>query len=352
MLHETIRFPKDVGATKTRRRRSLETRAKPEGSCPAYRGQLFFRVPLAAGASKGRRCRSKSQSDFWSSEETEAGTVPAADRDSSERRKGMGIPQRIVDPEKDCPRDPQEIRPGLPRWPRLENVALGRLELPSSRTACHPARRGGDCSLEALQVAGVKKKRKDWAPTWFSSMKAASCSSPPAVEPGVRKEKRPSFATATNMIASRRWQHSRFRHDASTWDCMSASSKKISRLSMWLPFFVSFYVTCADGSFCSGTKRKSTRDRSWRNSEPTTLVFTSNGSRATHQNWTLPNKYGTTSRATVPTGCPRQNSICASCSTTVAGACDVPRASCDRLFLHQTCHLHRGRRLHYLCETQ
>lgn len=351
MINETKRFRPNIGAKATRCPRFVETRPEPEESRPAVRGALLFRISVATGGSPRRPGCREGQIGARPPQEINGWSIPAADNHSPKRCADLGISQRIVDLEENCPRNPKGVRCRLSPRTYLESPAAGRLELSSSRTPRPAARRESHRSLEALPMARDKKKFNDSALIWFSSTKVGFCSSRRAAELGDSGDKHRSFGTVTSMTASRHWQPLAFPPGGNIWDSMCVSSKTTSRPFTWLSSFEHSCATSAAMSSCSGTRPKFTRGQSWRPSEKTACACTSNGFPDMLPNSTRRNKFGTTSKGTVPTVFPWTKRTFATLCMPILGVPDDPKPSCVRLFFHQTCR-HRLGNLHYLCETQ
>jgi hypothetical protein len=224
---------------------------------------------------------------------------------------------------------------------RVEGLAKLALELSGTGTPGHPARRTSHCALEALQVAGHKKKPEDLGPISRSSTRAAFCSSPCVVGPGRLRDRRRSSSTATNMIASRRWLLSRCRPNASTWGCMWPSSRLTSPRCTWRPFCGRFCATCGATSSSSGIKGRFTRGlRLQRSGEPT-LASISKSSRPTPPNSTLSSSSGTTLKGTRRTACRATRGTSAAVCRPTPAESGARRRNCARSFWLLNCPRHR-----------
>jgi hypothetical protein len=190
--------------------------------------------------------------------------MPPVAATGAERGQGLWLSSRVMDLEAHGHRDMVGVPGALSPLARVEGLAKLALEPSGTGTPGHPARGTSHYALAALQVAGHKKKPEDLGPISRSLTKAAFGSSPRVVGPGPLRDRRRSSATATNMIASRRWLPSRCRPSASIWGC--------------------------------GIKGRFTRGlRLQRSGEPT-LATISKSSRSTPPNSTLSSSSGTTLR--------------------------------------------------------
>lgn len=332
MVHETVWIAQGIGEASAKGDRSFAERPEHRRSRQTGRCVVRFGVPVAGSACSRRRQSLGIETCTGTSSETGRQGDTDAPGNSSEGCSGLWVPKRHLDPEAHGSRDSEGIRSKVPSVPRLEAPEESRMELPSSREACSPARRSGNRTLEAVQVAGDKKKGpQDLVPTWPSSMKAAFCSSQRFAGLGGQRDRPRSFDTTTDTTAFRHWLLSPSLRVVNTWVSTFDSSRRPSRLYMSLASFRCSFVICEATSFCCGTTHKFTRGPSLRKSGSSTRVCTLNGSQAMLRNSILSNRSGRTSRDTAPTVCFSTSRTSGSAYTETPGGSGDLKASCAHL---------------------
>jgi hypothetical protein len=340
MGHETLWFPQNIGKAPTPCCGTPSARAELERGRAPSAGIGRLGVAVAAGLGERRRGSLVRQAGSWPAVQADGPTMPTIAATVAERGQDLRLSQRSLDLEAHGHGDMVGVSGALSPLARVEDLAELALELSGAGTPGHPARRTSDRALEALQVAGHKKKPEDLAPISRSSTRAVFCLSPRVVGPGRLRARRRSSSTVTNMTASRRWPPSQCRPSASTWGYMLPSSRSISPRYTWLPFCGSCYATCGATSSSSGTKGQFTRGLRLQRSREPTLASISKSSRPTPPNSTLSNSSGITSKAIRRTACR------ATCGTSTAvcmptpAESGAPRRNCDRSFWLLNCLRH------------
>lgn len=341
MGYETLRFPQNIGKAPTPCCGTPSARAELERGRAPSAGIDRISVAVAAGLGERRRGGLGRQAGSGPAAQVDGPTMPTIAATVAERGQGIWLSQRALDLEAHGHGDMVGVPGALSPLARVEGLAEPALELSGAGTPGHPARRTSDCALEALQVAGHKKKPEDLAPISRSSTRAAFCSSPRVVGPGRLRARHRSSSTATNMTASRRWPSSRCRPSASTRGCMLPSSRSTSPRCTWLPFCGSFCATCGATSSSSGIKGRFTRGPRLQRSRELTLASISKSSRPTPPNSTLSSSSGTTLKATRRTACRATRGTSAAICRPTPAESGAPRRNCDRSFWRLNCLRHR-----------
>src|SRR5437773_9092574 len=177
MVHETHRISSEPREAPPSSRGVVKERERDSGGGPPGPSLAGSRPSLAPGLEEAWRCSVGSQAHAGKALETDREAAGEAPKAAARGGDGVGLSQRVVDVEAHRQPGPQGVRGSLPPEPPLACPPGVRVELPSARTARHPARRRGHRALDAAQVAGNKKKPENLAPTSPSSMRSVSCSS-------------------------------------------------------------------------------------------------------------------------------------------------------------------------------
>ena len=228
MGHETLWFPQNTRKAATPSHGAPGTRAELERGGAPGAGLGGLNTSVAAGVGARRRGGLGCQACSRSAAQIDCATRPALAATMAARGQDVWLSQRAMDLEAHGHGDLAGVPSALSPLARVEGLAELALELSSTGTPGHPARRARNRALEALPVAGHKKKPENLAPISRSSTRAAFCSSLRVVGLGRLKDRRQSSSTATSLTASRRWPPSRCPRSASTWGCLSASNRPTS----------------------------------------------------------------------------------------------------------------------------
>jgi hypothetical protein len=341
MRYETLRFPQILGKAPTPCRGTPSARAELERGRAPGAGIGRLGVAVAAGLDEWRRGSLGRQAGTWSAAHADRPPMPTMTATFAERGQGIWLCQRALDLEAHGHGDMVGVPGALSSLARVEGLEELALELSGAGTPSHSARRTRDCALEALQVAGHKKKREDLAPISRFSTRAAFCSFPRVVGPGRLRARRRSSATATNMTASRRWLPSRCRPSASTWGCMLPSRRSTSPRCTWLPFCGSCCATCGATSYSSGIKGRFIGGLRLQRSKEHTLASISKSSQPTPLNSTLSSSSGTTSKATQQTAYRATRGTSAAVCRLTPAESGAPRRNYDRSRWLLNCLRHR-----------
>jgi len=298
MLHETIWFRPDAGASPPQSHWPAIARHK-YGRGRQARGCVCVEcVAMVSRAPRGRCGCAGTENSIWPTAKTAQRQSDGPVEYSATGSTGLWLSERSLDLEENQSGNSKGVRSYLPPRPRLEDSAQGRLELPGSRTPVHSARRRQDCTLEASQMAGYKKKSKDLVPTSPSSMRAASCSFRHAGGHGVRKGTHPLLGTITSMIGFRRLVRSQCPPSESAWASTCAFKKRTSM--PWMPRIscACSCVICMAQWSSFGTMGEFIGGLLFGRFASNFLGCTWNISQATRRNSTRLNGYGPTSRLT------------------------------------------------------
>lgn len=171
-------------------------------------------------------------------------------------------------------------------------------------------------------------------------MKAAFFSYLRDGERGVLKAKRPSSATATDMIGSQPLPPSPCPQRGTEWAFTFSSSRQTSERAPWLSLFESCSVIYGDQSSSFGMARAFTEDLKWRRSKSCIPAYTSSAFPHMLQNSTPSSRSGTTSRVTLPMGFLERNKTSDLHSTATPDVSETPRRSCGHSSWPQICPIH------------
>jgi len=267
-------------------------------------------------------------------------------------RAGPWVPDRSVDAGAHRGRDSEKVSSVVPPQPCVVVAARHGLELSAAGAARPPTGRAGHRPLEALSVAAYKKTRIALRLTWFSSTRAASCSSPTLSAPGHPEGTPRMPGISTNRATSPPSVRWRSRPGGAVWRCTSGSKAAASMGWMSAGSSGSSCDTSAARWSCSGTKARSIGVRPCRRSSASTPGFSLSTSRRTPRNSTRLSTSGV--RATVgwPTA-PRRmwRNSTASCEPPSSGRA-APRTCSGRASMPRTCHGLIDESFLYLYETQ
>src|SRR5262245_5052397 len=132
------------------------------------------------------------------------------------------VPDRIVDVGAQRHSNLERISCSLPPQCAVASLTRHGLELSEARAALVSARRGSDCTLEALPLAAYKKRQHAWGRTWFSWTKVAFCSSPTLNVLGLHRDKPLTAPCGTNKGESTPSTPWPCRPSASAWRSTSS----------------------------------------------------------------------------------------------------------------------------------
>lgn len=175
MGHETHRIGREPGGAPSACRGVGQGRPRDSRDRPACWGIARSRASLDARLEEGRRWRAGCQAHAGPAQEVDRPAAREAPGAPSRRSGRQRLSQRALDVEADCDLDSPGVRCPLSPEPSVPCPSIVWVELSGARAPGDSARRGRHRALEALPMAGYKKKREDLAPTSPSSMRAASC---------------------------------------------------------------------------------------------------------------------------------------------------------------------------------
>jgi hypothetical protein len=341
MRHEAFWITQDLRKASSPRGGTPGARVELAAGRPPRAGVGDLSLPMAAGLTAWGRRGFGPQASARAAAQVTSVTTAAVGGALGERRQGLWLRQRAVDPEANCRRDPGGIRRALSPLPCVENLTPPGLELSGARASSPPVRRAGDCPLAALQVAGDKKKSDAWEPISPSWKRAAFCSCLRVAGHGRRQGTHPSSHTTTSRIGSRLWLPLLCRRSISIWACSSASSRRTSRPSTSLTSCGRSSAIYEGPSSCCGSKVLSIGGRRSRQYAKPIPGCMWKSSRRMRRSSTPRSRSGTTSKATPPTACCGTRGISTvACGQTPAG-CGGPKRNCAHSSAVPSCHLHR-----------
>jgi len=298
MLHETIWIGPDARTSPPQSHWPVVARHK-YGRGRQARGCVCVEcVTMVSRAPRGWCCCAGTEEGIWPTAKTAQRQSDCPMEHFAKGGTSLWLSERSLDLEENQSGNSKGVWSNLPPRPRLENVAQGRLELPGSRTPVDSARRTQDCTLEASQMAGYKKKSKDLVPTSSSSMRAASCSFRHAAGPGGRKGTHPLLGTITSTIGFRRLVRSQCPPSESEWASTCVFKKRTSTPCMPRISCACSCVTCMAQWSSFGTMGEFIVVPLFGNCASNFLGCTWNISQATHRNSTPLNGYGPISKPT------------------------------------------------------
>ena len=175
-VRETRRFCSTITGTAHQGGCAVETRLLlPSGGC---RGSIFHKFvgALDAGLPAQRQGRLKTPAHAGTSTPDATPTEAGVGRSAKTGSARGWLPHRDVDQSARGRANPPAVGYRLSSRARLENSREPALELPKARTAGPTTQPKENPSVEAAGLAAYKKKPDDCAHTWYSSMKAGSCS--------------------------------------------------------------------------------------------------------------------------------------------------------------------------------
>src|SRR5919197_2722229 len=340
MVHETLWITQNLGTAPTPGRNAPGRRPELERGCSPHARVGGVSVSMAARL--GRRSRGGVS--------PQAGARPAAQADRPAMRTvgaaltpggpSAWVRERAVDLTAHRGDDSGALWGALSSRARLEALAPLRVELSGAGAARQPTGRAGHRPLEALHLAGAKKKPNDLGPISPFWMRAASCSSPTGAAFGRPGGTPPSYPTTTSMTASRHWRHSLFRPSASTWACTCASSRATSRPLTSPPSCARSCGIFEDPSFCSGTVARFTGGQPSRQYARPTPGCTWKSSRRMRRSSIRRSRSGTTSKAARPTVCYGTHGISAVVWLRTPAGSATRRRSCAPSSGVPSCHCH------------
>src|SRR6266540_798361 len=192
MSHETLWITQNLRTAPTPRHRAPGTGVQPaRGGAPSA-GVSGLRASVAPSLATGGRGGLGPEAHPWPTVPVDRPAVYPTSRAVAAGGHRPWLRQRAVDLTADRGGDSDALRGALSPGARLEALAPLGVELPGPGAPGHAARRASHRPLDALPVAGHKKKPDDLGPTSPSWMRVAFCSSPPAAAPGPPKGTRPS----------------------------------------------------------------------------------------------------------------------------------------------------------------
>ena len=344
MVHETIRRFEDTGTTAMCGHSLVQARDRSQrGGAPVKSGGIF-RLQMATSLFEGGGERLDCKASPWPASQAYEWLPTTFANHSFERCLGLRLSQRFVDAEAHWASHSTGIWGALSPLSCMEAIAPKEMELSGARAPRLATRRQSHRPLETLQVAGYKKKSKDLVPTLFSSTRAAFCSFQRVGEPGVLKERPPSFSTFTNMIVFPLWPPSAYRHGANAWDFTSDFSKTTLERQTWSIFCECSCTSSVETSFFFGIMDGYTWERRWWPCARHTQGYTSSGFPDMPPNSIPSNKYGTISKGIQPIAFRSTSRTSAiACIATLAEP-NVPCKNFVPTFCLQNFRRHPGRR--------
>ena len=340
MVHETLRLTQNVGTAPAPGGGAPGSRPEPERGRRPCAGVGSISLSLAAGLGRSGGGRLSPQAGARAAAQINPPAVHAAGTAVIAGGQGPWVRQRAVDLTAHRGGDSGALWGALSPGARLEAVAPRGLELSGARRAGHPPQRAGHRALEALHVAGDKKKPENLGPTSSSWMSVAFCSFPPAVAPGRQRGTRPSSHTTTSMTGSRCWLRSPCRQSVSIWASTAASSRVTSRPSLSPPSSAHSCGSSADPSSCSGIAARFTGDLPSRPCARPTPACTWKSSRRMPRSSIRRSRSGMTSKAVRPTVCCGTHTISAVVCRPTAAGFGAHRRSCTRSSAALSCPRH------------
>jgi hypothetical protein len=154
MPHATLWFPENVRKAATSCYGAPRARAELERGCTPCAGVGRLGLPMAASLAGRGRGGLGPQTCDRAAAQTDCPALRTAGANLGARGQGAWFRQRVMDLTAHRRRDSGAFWRALSSLTRLEGVTRLGLELSGAGAPGHPARRAGDCALEALQVAG------------------------------------------------------------------------------------------------------------------------------------------------------------------------------------------------------
>src|SRR6266850_6457125 len=193
MGYETLWITQNIRTTAPPRGGASPARlAFARGGPPGARlGKLGIAVAECLAA--GRRRRLGPQAGARPASQVDRRAMPPGTQPIVARCQSQRFSQRAVDLDSHRGGDSGALWGALSPCARLEDPTPLELELSGPRASTHPTRRAGHHPLEALHVAGDKKKPSAWELTSPSWMRAVFGSCPLAAAPGRLPDTRRSF---------------------------------------------------------------------------------------------------------------------------------------------------------------
>ena len=143
--HETPWNPSRTGKAPATSHRIAEARQSESIGGGALDGSIEkFSLPMVPSVSEGRLQGSPVQGDSWTSSEVVGGSKNETGATVVERSLGGRISDRSLDPETDCPGDPETVWHSVSPQPCLEIAFRDGVELPEARASRVTKERRGD----------------------------------------------------------------------------------------------------------------------------------------------------------------------------------------------------------------
>lgn len=290
--HETTRRTPATGEASPTGNPVIESWQIPVGSSPMDWGSEKLRVSMAGGTQEkrheGTSTERHSRTTCSVISTTEGSVSPVATGRSADGR----IRNRPLDIETHHPSHLETVSYPISSQSRLADSWATGMELSKTGTACKTKERKSHRALEARGMASHKKKPQNLVPIWFSSMKAAFCSSPMCDAHGRPKGRHRIFITGSSKTGSLPLAPSAFLLNTGTWGSTFSFARVTSLTEMSNDSYNTSYDTFVGQSSCCGIADLSTAIIPSSRSLIDRRDCTMSSSPRMHQNLTRPNTSG------------------------------------------------------------
>lgn len=252
-LHATLWKPGAARKAAAARHRAAEKGMEPVGR--GRQDRLFgqFGVLMARGGPQAGRSRVEGQAGTRQTFEVDSMAETGVGSDSRDGSLALWLFHGPVDDTPSGGGDRKAVRDRLPPQSSVANPERLGLELPEAPDSGAGKGRRGHRALEAVPVAPYKKRPKNLAPIWPSSMRAASCWFPTLPEHGRPGDTLPSCVVLGTGPRFRRSQPSAFPQEDGAWPSTPDSiATKTSVPLKWSNSSGSCSNICAVPWSCSG----------------------------------------------------------------------------------------------------
>ena len=290
--HETTRNSPATGEASPTGNPVNESWQIPVGSSPMDWGSEKLRVSMAGGTQEkrheGTSTERHSRTTCSVISTTEGSVSPVAPGRSADG----WVRNRPLDIETHHPSHLETVSYPLSSQSRLADSWATGMELSKTGTPCKTKERKSHRALEARGMASHKKKPQNLVPIWFSSMKAAFCSSPMCDAHGRPKGRHRIFITGSSKTGSPPLAPSAFLLSTGTWGSTFSFARVTSLTGMSNGFYNTFCDTFVGRSSCCGIAEPSTASIPFSLFLIDTRDFITSFFQRMHLNSTRPNMSG------------------------------------------------------------